>query len=267
MNGPGGVSTNFTIPIEAVQANFSPLSSFIQYGFHKNDDENDGHNNGVVGVFGGAAKTGGVDTVNDTFNNSTLTNNYAWRRTSGSYVQYVAPDVKWDLTWTLPAGGFNPQVSSSLLGGWTHLPVVASYLNAGKVHNYISQNALPAGNTAFFRAIKRPFTKLQVLVPGETGAPNTVSGKTGTPLEQTAGVPFNIIVNACDDVWNVVSSSDTVNITSSDISASLPGDTALAVGTATLSVAFNSSGSWTLTATNVTDAAKLPYTSSAVTVP
>src|SRR6185436_1838396 len=32
-----------------------------------------------------------------------------------------------------------------------------------------------------------PFAKLQILVPGETAAPGTVSGKTGTPSAQTAG--------------------------------------------------------------------------------
>jgi hypothetical protein len=31
-----------------------------------------------------------------------------------------------------------------------------------------------------------PFAKLQVLVPGETAAPGTVTGKTGTPTTQTA---------------------------------------------------------------------------------
>ncbi|MBI2763979.1 MAG: Ig-like domain-containing protein, partial [Chloroflexi bacterium] len=42
------------------------------------------------------------------------------------------------------------------------------------------------------------FAKLQLLVPGETAAPGTVSGKTGSPSTQTVGVAFNITVNAVD---------------------------------------------------------------------
>ena len=50
------------------------------------------------------------------------------------------------------------------------------------------------------------FAKLQVLVPGETAAPGSATGKTGTPTAQTAGTPFNVTVNAVDANWNVVSS-------------------------------------------------------------
>jgi len=40
------------------------------------------------------------------------------------------------------------------------------------------------------------FAKLQVLVPGESAAPGTVNGKTGTPTAQTAGTAFTVTVNA-----------------------------------------------------------------------
>ena len=39
-----------------------------------------------------------------------------------------------------------------------------------------------------------PYTQLQVLLPGETEAPGTISGKTGTPQAQTVGVPFTFRV-------------------------------------------------------------------------
>ena len=57
--------------------------------------------------------------------------------------------------------------------------------------------ALVPGSTAApaFAAASR----LQVLLPGESPAPGTSTGKTGTPLAQTAGVPFAITVRACDD--------------------------------------------------------------------
>ena len=66
------------------------------------------------------------------------------------------------------------------------------------------------------------FSKLQILLPGETANPGSASGKTGSPSAQTAGSSFNVTVNAVDANWNVVNTNDTVHITSSDANAVLP---------------------------------------------
>ncbi|MEI2420957.1 hypothetical protein V6O07_11850, partial [Arthrospira platensis SPKY2] len=81
------------------------------------------------------------------------------------------------------------------------------------------------------------FTKLQLLVPGETAAPGTSTGKTDTPNAQTAGTSFNVTVNAVDAHWNLVNTvTDTVGITSSDANAQLPANAALTAGTGSFSV-------------------------------
>src|SRR6185295_13994533 len=64
-----------------------------------------------------------------------------------------------------------------------------------------------------------PFVKLQVLVPGETAAPGSATGRSGTPAAQAAGTAFNVTANAVDANWNLVSSTHTVRITSSDSTA------------------------------------------------
>src|SRR5206468_8270151 len=74
------------------------------------------------------------------------------------------------------------------------------------------------------------FTKLQVLMPGESAAPGTASGKSGTASAQTAGTAFNATVRAVDANWNLINTNDTVHITSSDSNASLPSDAALSGG-------------------------------------
>src|SRR5207245_2770818 len=74
------------------------------------------------------------------------------------------------------------------------------------------------------------FTKLQLLAPGETAAPGTGSGKTGTPTAQTAGTAFNVTVNAVDANWNLIATNDTVSIGSSDVNAALPANAALVSG-------------------------------------
>ena len=55
--------------------------------------------------------------------------------------------------------------------------------------------------------------KLQILTPGETAAPGTGTGKTGTPTAEVAGTAFSVTVNAVDANWNVVSTNDTIAIT------------------------------------------------------
>jgi hypothetical protein len=121
-------------------------------------------------------------------------------------------------------------------------------------------------NTSAAITVVGTFTKLQVLVPGETAAPGTTSGKTGTPTAQTAGTAFTITVNAVDANWNVVSSTHTVGITSSDAGATLPANAALVAGTRTFSVTLNTAGSRTVTATDITDGTKTANTSAAITV-
>jgi hypothetical protein len=262
LTGPGNISTNFTIPAEAVALNFSPASSFIQFGMFKNDGANDGRNNGAHGAFSQVKFTGAAAPFEDDFTATTLTAKYEWRKTSATAVQHISTDAAWLVEWTLPAAEFNPQAAGSVLGPWTTPTFTSTYLGNSKIHALIEKSALPVGKDGFFRLIKRPFAKLQVLMPGETAAPNTPTGKTGTPDPQTVGMPFNIIVNAVDEVWNRVKSSDTVTITCSDETATLPGDAALVGGTATLSVTFNNTGTFTVTATDVTDGTKTPGTGS-----
>jgi hypothetical protein len=99
-----------------------------------------------------------------------------------------------------------------------------------------------------------PFTRLQVLLPGESAAPGTSTGKTGTPRSQTVGVPFNVTVRACDSSWNTVTSvTDAIAILSSDASATLPSPSQLASGVQTVSVTFNASGTFTVFAHDQTD--------------
>jgi hypothetical protein len=89
------------------------------------------------------------------------------------------------------------------------------------------------------------YTKLQVLLPGESAAPGAPSGKTGSPEAQTAGMPFTIKIRACDDSWNTVTSiTHIVSISSTDESATLPGNAQLVGGEIELTVTFNAGGSF-----------------------
>jgi hypothetical protein len=112
-----------------------------------------------------------------------------------------------------------------------------------------------------------PFAKLQLLVPGETAAPGTVSGKTGTPIAQTADIPFTVSVNAVDNYWNPLSApADTVGITASDSFATLPANAPLISGERDFLLTLSIAGSATITATDLTDGSKAPNTSPSIPV-
>ena len=111
------------------------------------------------------------------------------------------------------------------------------------------------------------FSQLQLLVPGETAAAGTSTGKTGTPSARTAGVAFNVTVNAVDGNWNLINSvTQTVQITSSDAAAVLPANAALVGGTRSFSLTLKTTPSQTITATDLTDGTKAPSTSPLIPV-
>ena len=264
--GPGIAATNFSLPAGAVQSNFSPSTSFVQFGMFKNDGANDGHNNNAHGTYSEVQFTGAqANSFDDKFSGATLTNKYAWRVTDSTAVQFIPPGTAWLVDWTLPAVQFSPETAPAINGPWSPAVFASSYRDSIKMHNLVSQAAVSGAPAGFFRLIKRPFVKLQVLLPGEVAAPGTTTGKTGTPTAQSLGMPFNITVNAVDEVWNVVTAvTDTVDITSSDTMATLPPDAALANGTKQFSISLGTAGGSTITATDVTDPTKTPATSATV---
>ena len=103
-------------------------------------------------------------------------------------------------------------------------------------------------------AFAGPYSRLQVLLPGETAAPGTSSGKTGSANAQTVGVPFNVTVRATDDQWaTVATNTNVVELSSSDGSATLPGPTSLQAGQRTFSVTLNAAGTFSILAHDQTD--------------
>jgi Bacterial Ig-like domain (group 3)/Kelch motif/Galactose oxidase, central domain len=127
--------------------------------------------------------------------------------------------------------------------------------------------------TATLTVTAGSFTHLQLLVPGETAAPGTATGKTGTPNVEYVNGPFNVTVNAVDQFFNVVSGvTDTVHFASNDTdpNTKLPSDTALANGTGAFSVTLETvsynPNQTTITATDVTNNSITSDTSPAIEV-
>lgn len=139
----------------------------------------------------------------------------------------------------------------------------------GLVRQLLSSNDWSGGDQTYFRLVKRAFTKLQILLPGETAAPGTATGKTGTPTPQPLGWPFTVTINAVDATWHVMPNvTDTLDfLTSTDPAFGQPPFVAnLVNGTVTIDVSMGTVGDQTITVSDQTDPTKTSATSSAVSV-
>ncbi len=180
-----------------------------------------------------------------------------------------ASGSKW-ITWTLPDTGFSLQAAKTLSDplGWSSPsqgPIVG--MNGIRAQ-LLATNEVPAGDTAFFELIKRSATQLQVLLPGETNAPNTVTGKVGVPAPVAAFTPVVATINAVDATFHIVSSTDALNVTTGDPGAyfTTPATPSLVNGTATVEIYFGTPGSWTVGAADTTSTNLTSGTSSPITI-
>ncbi len=81
--------------------------------------------------------------------------------------------------------------------------------------------------------------QLLILAPGEVAQPgnHTSRGRTvATPSGQTAGVPFNVTVDACDFYYNPTTATPNVTVTTIDPYASQPAPASLINGTTTFAL-------------------------------
>jgi hypothetical protein len=271
-------TNSFTFPLYNATkfAENNPVGFYIYLGGQANNA--DAYNQPVV--YSNFAVSGPVaaaysenfltDTVLDT------TNIWTTSAASGPHGILIVPaadsGARW-IQWSLPAIGYSLEASATLTGGslaWTSPSINKPISMYGDVVQLVAPSELPAGDAAFFRLIQRTFTKLQILLPGEVAAPNTLTGKTTatpTPVSLSAGGNEDVTVNAVDDNWNIVSSSDTINLTCSDELAILPLATAMSGGTVTFSgvdaIGFSTEGSQTIMATDAAPGSTIPKATSA----
>ncbi|HVV00434.1 MAG TPA: hypothetical protein VHH88_03670 [Verrucomicrobiae bacterium] len=263
---PNGNTSSFTFPAYNT-GYFAESSGFrIYLGMQANNA--DAMNQAVV--YSSFAVTGVAAPYSENFLADSVLDTNIWS-TSIAHgpkgVLIVPADAAEWVNWSLPDKGFSLQIAGSLNGPWSSPSTATVVPLYGYDSQLVSSSDLPAGSAAFFRLVKRTFTQLQVLLPGETNAPDTETGKTGTPTPVSPGSLVNVTVNAVDANFHIVNvSGDVVSLTTDDGSAITPNDTALANGTMSGIIQFNSTGSWTVTATDTTDTSKTPGTSSSLTV-
>src|SRR5262249_51910254 len=134
-------------------------------------------------------------------------------------------DANWQLVSTNDTVGISctdtnarlPANAALVAGAQTFSLTFKSALSQTVTASDITHGSIAANTSAAITVNAGTFVKLQLLVPGESAAPGTATGKTGAPTSQFAGTGYNVTVNAVDANWNVVSSvADTVGITTTD---------------------------------------------------
>lgn len=198
--------------------------------------------------------TPGQPNVDSQFVDQALNTNI-WSINASSPTQGVQPvpsTAPFWLSYTLPAQGFSVQSSDKLVGGTWGSPTLASFSGAGKTYALLGSDQLPGANAGFYRMLKRVGTKLQVLLPGETAAPGTPTGKTGTPTPQTSGLEFDVVVRLVDNNWYPVTApNDLLRLrTNDDTTAVLPPDANLLSGTVTFKLTLWLEANYTITVTD-----------------
>jgi hypothetical protein len=210
---------------------------------------------------------GGVD-VTDDFAGPLDTTTWEIAAENPNGLVILTDDAAFWVSWTLPDTGFTLQAASEIgVADWVAYAGGTAPLPTGATKSVlVNKSGLPGTDTGYWRLKQREFSKLQILLPGETAAPGTATGKTGTPEPQILYANFNITVNAVSDDWALIrSATDTVTFSSTDPDI-LAEDIALVNGTATVVMNMGTAGTQTLTVSDVTNPAIASDTSSEFTV-
>ncbi len=267
LKSPSGFTTNFTFDADSAALFADPMS--ICVGGQVNSS-----GFGQILVTSNFTVTGSATPLSDNFATDTVLDTNTWKNQANDTngVEIVPPGSAYWLNWTLPDASYSLQASASIPAtNHISLASIGTILNDGQRQVLLASSNLPSAKQGFFSLVKRNFSQLQVLLPGETAAPGTVTGKTGTPtpvsLSASGGVEV-ITVNAVDANWFPVPGViDSVSLDSTDSGAVLPNNAAMVNGTVQFPLfLFQDTGTWTVTATDVTDGTKTPNTSSQVVV-
>jgi hypothetical protein len=103
------------------------------------------------------------------------------------------------------------------------------------VATHINDFPKPLATSSIFSVSANDFVKLQVLLPGETADPGTLTGKLGTPNDFIAGtINSGVVINAVDNYWNLVNTvADELEISTPSLHADVPVSVSLVAGVAT----------------------------------
>ena len=183
MTIPGGASTNFSIP-DPTGATSALFASGVELYFGDQAGNAGAVNDHIVASDFNVTGLGANDFDDNFVTDAGVLNTGIWEVNAAfpSCVDLVGPGNPYWVQWTVPAANYTldttPVLSDDSI--WTAVTNNVAFISGTNYTQLVSTNDLQAGSAAFFAVIQHNY-QLQVLWPGETAAPGTVSGKTGTP--------------------------------------------------------------------------------------
>ncbi len=270
MTVPDGTTTNFSLQDDATADTMTLFANNVALYFGVQGNNAAGQNDHIVASEFKVTGLGVSDFDDNFIADAGVPNTVIWK-TNAAYaraIQYVLPGNPYWVRWTEPAGGYALQSTAALSTNitWTDATNNPVFTSGAYFDQLINTNDLQPGNAAYFVLVKHIFSQLQVLLPGETNAPNTTTGKTGTPTPNSLSVSGGIVtctVLAVDAHWNPIPGvTDTVAVTDSGGGVD-PNNAALVNGSGQFQVFYGAPANGiTITATDVTTGTILPNTSS-----
>jgi len=274
---PNGNTASYVIP----PYNISAFSADADFGIYLgNMAQTAGGLNQDI-VYSGFSVTGVPSPFTDNFlaDGSLLPQ---WDPTTSSALNAIAflpSTAKYVGTWTAAKGPWSITSTTNLTKARTNWAVASTYQPIPEINQsqqFIDKADLPPGPVGFFGVNKLTFSQLLVLLPGETIAPGTLTGKTGTPTAVSLGGGGfeNVTVLACDSTYHPIPAvTDKIQLSSTDGGAILPNAANLVNGAITFGVtggtsplAFGTTGAWTVSASDTTVTNIATAVSSPVTV-
>ena len=280
MTSPTHLTTNFTFSADKVAYFAQGDGTALPLNYYIGCRANNAANGGQKAILSSVQIQGSSATIDDNFLADSALNSSIWTvvAPTANGVQFVpaTPNPVYWLTWTAPNTGFVPQSSVGISGPWSDIPATPLTISPGS-KLLITDSQLPSANSGFFRVLKRVYSNLTVVLPGET---MTATGKTGTPLSQdfttqyNNGIEVKVYSTAADGVpvnpnnisWVWLSSNTDTNnfqVWARGASKGNPwtiqlnggtgsGDTTSGLYYAYYHVDFTNAGSYTITASDTT---------------
>jgi len=273
LTAPGAAAAPFSIAMDDVdaQADFgNPME--IRFGIQNNGNTANG---GIPHDWSNILVTNtlGAQVYEDfTKKGTNVLDNTIWdlgHSDGVGVVNLVPTNAPLWLKWSIPDSGFALLNGSKLedITNWTAPANVTTLAQATNKWTLLTPSALLSTPNAYYALVNRAYVKLQVLLPGETNAPNTATGKIGTPnsvsINNDGGVA-NATINAVDATYHIVTTApgDYISVTTSDNNAGLPAPARLVNGTVTEQVNMGTLGPATISATDTNNVA-IPQATSA----
>jgi hypothetical protein len=243
LHGPSGATASYTLPGAALTA-FSEASG--PSTFLLGSQPNATTYGGSEVVYSSFSRTGNHAFTDNFATDSTLNTNI-WENLSSAPGALIVPtNAAYWIDWTLPALNYAPVVTASLSPkSFSPITPIAQFPNNSEEWALLPASGLPAGKTAYFQVVQRVFSKLVVVLPGQTFTPGVAPGYSGTAtpvdVSDTSLGEEDITVYAVDSSYNPVPGvTDAIEVLqSTDGGAVLPTGT-LAMAPATQNANWSS---------------------------